>query len=75
MRRVATEASPEAYTSSETVVKGSIAASNGVKRALKDKIDEVYRVAGETGAGAAAGNVIRRVGSVAGQLPVLSLSA
>jgi hypothetical protein len=75
VRRVATEASPEAYASSETVVKGSIAASEGVKRALKGKIDEVYRAAGETGAGAAAGNIIRRVGSVAGQLPVLSLSA
>jgi hypothetical protein len=75
VRRVATEASPEAYINSETVVKGSIAASSGVKRALTDKIDEFYRVAGETGAGAAAGNVIRRVGSVAGQLPVLSLSA
>ena len=75
VRRVATEASPEAYTSSETVVKGSIAASEGVKRALKGKIEEVYRAAGETAAGAAAGNVVRRVGSVAGQLPVLSLSA
>jgi hypothetical protein len=75
VRRVATEASPGAYTSSETVVKGSIAASEGVKRALKGKVDEVYRAAGETGAGAAAANVFRRVGSVAGQLPVLSLSA
>lgn len=75
MRRVAAEASPEAYTSSETVVKGSIAASEAVKRALKGKIEKVNRAAGETAAGAAAGNVVRRVGSVAGQLPVFSLSA
>ena len=72
--RAAKEASPEAYARSENAVKGSIGASEGLKRAVAGKIDKGYQAAGETAAGAAAGNVVRRVGTIAGQLPVLSLS-
>jgi hypothetical protein len=73
--RAAKEASPEAFARSEDAVKGSIEASEGLKRKVLGKVDEGYRAAGETAAGVAAGNVARRVGTIAGQLPVLSLSA
>lgn len=70
-RRRAQEANPEAYRRSEKVIRGSLEQ----QKALQDKLNEGYRAAGETTVGSATGGAVRRVGSVARQLPLLSAAA
>src|ERR1700752_3927659 len=75
IRKSAQQANPEAYEHSENAIRESLAASQGLQQSMQSKYDAGIEAAGKSAVGAAAGRIARRVGAIAGQLPVLSVTS